>query len=205
MVNQANWDIAPKDATHNGFINNPDIITWYKYENINEVPTWSFWYSENGILDICGWTELDKGNVPLAIPLTPRPEYVAPPIIKEKWTPGVTLPPIGETVAIAADVLAENSSLYKIDSLEGDEVEIIAHFQSDKGVDVAVYIQKAGGGKFVKQGIAKMFKALETIEEKTVRLHKSNIRKICEEIGVDDNSDEGRVISEMYHAGRITL
>lgn len=52
MVNQANWDIAPKDATHHGFINNPDIITWYKYENINEVPTWSFWYSENGILDI---------------------------------------------------------------------------------------------------------------------------------------------------------
>lgn len=61
--------------------------------------------------------------------------------------------------------LLKTQACIRLIHLKGDEVEIIAHFQSDKGVDVAVYIQKAGGGKFVKQGIAKMFKALETIEE----------------------------------------
>lgn len=207
MVNQVNWDIAPKDATHHGYVNNPDIIAWYKYENMNNVPVWSFWYSENGILDVGGWNPLATGDVPLALPLTPKPEYIAPPIIKDKWIPGETLPPVGSIVSLSIDLLAEHSSLYKIDSFAGDEVEIVSHFESDKGLDVAVYIQNAQGGKIAKQGIARLFKELDTPEEKKERQREKDIKSLLKEfnIPIGSNKDVIDLLIELYDTGRITV
>lgn len=203
MIEQVNWDIAPQDATHHGHVNNKDVIAWYKYEvTLGGMAKWSYWYSDNGILTSTGWCALPAGGIPMQLPLTPRPGFIAPPFKKE-WIPGETLPPVGEIVTLVTDTLAEHSSLYKVDSFAGDDVEILAHFVADNGVDVAVFICKGNGGKFVKQGIAKLFKKLDTPEEKTARKRESDLTKLHNEFAVAESQQQ--LINSLYDNGRLTV
>ena len=209
MVNQVNWDIAPEDATHHGHVNNPDIIAWYKYEpnkfNPSNVGIWYYWYSDSGILNSIGWTPLAFGEAPLQLPVTPRPKYTAPSIVKNKWIPGETLPPVGSIVYLTMDTLAEHSTLYKFDSYAGDEVEIIAHFQSDSGVEVAAYLYKGIGGKYVRQAIAKMFKEIDTPEEKKERQREKNIQSLISEFDISGCPDLIDFLVTLYDDGRLKV
>lgn len=122
MKPEINWDIAPEGATHHGAGNNPNIIAWYRYTPATSTSrhSWAFKYTEDGRPCTSEWSEIPDGGVPLQLPLTPRPTFVAPPIIvvKHDWTPGVDLPPVGTKCLIAHDMLANINSLYK--ELDGE-------------------------------------------------------------------------------------
>lgn len=204
-MSEVNWDIAPIDATHHGKVNNPDTIAWYKYETFNDEPSWSFWYSDRGILDSCGWKRIPRTDVPAALPVTPRPGYSAPPIQTKDWVVGNDLPPIGVTCEFAVDYLAENSSLYKQDILQGTNVQIIAHIENWP-YDIAAFLYKdENGNKVVRQGIAEAFRPLRTAEEIAKDEAKLKRRKYVDnllaELGYPQYSEVRDVIKNLYDKG----
>lgn len=200
------WSIAPKDATHHGKVNNPDVIAWYRYEQLpNNGFQWSFWYSDGGILDEKGWSHLQPGQRPLALPLTPRPTYTAPPILINEWKPGTDLPPVGAECEFAVDYLAENSSLYKKDILAGTRVRIIAHIEGDV-FDIAAFLYKdENGNNVVRQAIAEAFRPLRTEEEiaaEQAKLKRRNyVDGLLEELGYPQFSEAREVIKNLYDKG----
>ena len=208
-MSEVNWDIAPKDATHHGKINNPDIIAWYKYETLPAGGfQWSYWYSELGVLNVGGWKYLRQGEIPMALPVTPRPTFVAPPILNNEWVPGQDLPPIGIECEFAVDYLAENSSLYKKDIKAGTRVLIIAHIENPI-YDIAAFLYKdENGNNLVRQAIAEVFRPLRTEEEIAAEKAKVKRRKyvddLLKELGYPQFSEARQVIKNLYDKGMFT-
>lgn len=183
-----NWDEAPKGATHYGYSLGYDGEgDWYIHEN----HTWKYWdkwaYS---------WYYCAGNNKPVHSCIIAR---VA--VDENVWTPGKDLPPVGTTVALTFDFKAENSSLYKIDCKAGDEVEIIAHFTNKLGVPLAAYMSYADGVGFVKQGIAQIFKALPTPEEKAKGVRSKAVDKILDVLGYPVHGEARDVIKDLYDKG----
>lgn len=207
-MSEVNWNIAPSDATHHGFINNPDIIAWYRYEKLPAGKfQWSFVYSENGILDTAGWKRLRMGEMPLALPLTPRPIVTAPPILDE-WVPGEDLPPVGVECEFAVDYLAENSSLYKKDIKAGTRVRIIAHIENPI-FDIAAFLYKdENGNNLVRQAIADVFRPLRSDEEIAAENAKVKRREyvdnLLKELGYPQFGEARQVIKNLYDKGMFT-
>ncbi len=208
-MNEVNWNVAPVDATHHGKINNPDVIAWYRYESRpNDSFQWSYWYSELGILNVGGWKPLPAGQIPLQLPLTPRPTFVAPPILRNEWVPGQDLPPIGIECEFAVDYLAENSSLYKKDIKAGTRVLIIAHIENPI-YDIAAFLYKdENGNNLVRQAIAEVFRPLRTEEEIAAEKAKVKRRKyvddLLKELGYPQFSEARQVIKNLYDKGMFT-
>lgn len=203
-MSEANWDIAPSDATHHGFVNNPDIIAWYRLE---ELPwgrqQWSFVYSDNGILDVAGWRCLREGEFPLALPLTPRPIVTAP--ILDEWVQGEGLPPVGIECEFAVDYLAENSSLYKKDIKAGTRVRIIAHIENPIYDIAAFWYKDENGNNVVRQAVAEAFRPLRSDEDIAAENAKVKRREyvdnLLKELGYPPFSEARQVIKNLYDKG----
>lgn len=210
---QANWDIAPDDATHHGYINNGDCIAWYKYHDGNGYPIdahWSVWYSTNGFMDKSGWKALPAGQAPLQLPLTPRPKYAEKPKPESiKWHEGIDLPPVGLTVEIKRDLLEKDSKMFKWNLMKGTEVTIIHHIIADQNSsdkDVAVYLVKHDGSYRVRQSVASVFKRAKTPEEKAILEAKRIMDERLSEIGKSLNIStlsftEQNILEKLYKAG----
>lgn len=204
-MSEVNWDIAPVDATHHGKVNNPDTIAWYKYETFNDEPSWSFWYSDLGILDSCGWTRIPRMELPAALPVTPRSGFVAPPILKDEWVPGQDLPPVGIECEFAVDYLAENSSLYKKDIKAGTRVRIIAHIENPV-FDIAAFLYKdENGNNLVRQAIAEAFRPLRTEEEIAAEEKEIFLKTFAKNIGAGKEGGEYALLSKLYDHGYIGM
>lgn len=184
------WDEAPEGATHYGYSTLSGMFgDWYIHEN----HTWKYWdkWADS-------WYACAGNNKPA------HSYIIARPVVDDTaWTPGKDLPPIGTTVALAFDSRAENSLIYKIDCKSGDEVEIIAHFTNKLGVHLAAYVSYADGVGFgfVKQGIAQVFKALPTPEEKAKELRSKAVDKILDVLGYPVHGEAHDVIKDLYDKG----
>lgn len=207
-MSEVNWDMAPADATHHGKVSKQaDLIAWYRYETL---PTggfqWSFWYSEFGILDEGGWQRLHKGGIPMALPVTPRPSFQAPPIVTNDWVPGQDLPPVGIECEFAVDLLAKNSSLYKKDIKAGTRVRIIAHIENPI-YDIAAFLYKdENGNNIVSQAIAEVFRPLRTEEEIAAEEKKEAFLKMfAENIGAGNEGGEYALLAKLYDHGYIGM
>jgi predicted RNase H-related nuclease YkuK (DUF458 family) len=195
---KVNWNIAPSDATHHGFVNNPDVIAWYKYEELDNVPRWSFWYTDGGVLSPQGWKMLDAGMVPMQLPVTPRPvNTMVAPVEEYVWIPGKNLPPIGEVVKVT---LGERSDVYSRHFNE-KEVEIVAHVKTSYGTPMAVYMVKDPDIHYVRQAIARCFSKVLTEDEKAEMALQERIVDIINDIGAD--STDAVVVRTLIEKGYI--
>lgn len=184
-----NWDEAPEGATHYGW--NKYGSDWYNYDADRGFGyQWRFFNTHTVTWDLI------KGKAPVHKNIISRPASEQP-----KWAPGKDLPPVGTTVALTFDSKAENSSLYKIDCKAGDEVEIIAHFTNKLGVHLAAYVSYADGVGFVKQGIAQVFKAVPTPEEKAKEVRRNTVNQILDDLGYTAHGEARDVIKDLYDKG----
>lgn len=180
-----NWGEAPEGATHYGYSTLSGMFgDWYIHEN----HTWKYWDKWDD-----SWCDCAGNN-------NPAHRYIiARPVVDETaWTPGKDLPPIGTTVALVFDSKAEHSNLYKVDCKAGYEVEIIAHFTNKLGVHLAAYVSYADGVGFVKQGIAQMFKALPTQEEKYKEVRRKAVNQIIDDLGYPTHGEARDTIKALY-------
>lgn len=187
------WDEAPKGATHYGYsVLSGMLGDWY----IHEDHTWRYWdkWAES-------WYACAGNNKPV------HSYIIARPVISDSfsedapWVPGKDLPPIGTTVDLVFDSKAENSLIYKIDCKAGDEVDIIAHFTNKLGVHLAAYVSYADGVGFVKQGIAQMFKALPTPEEKAKEVRRKAVNQILDDLGYPTHGEARDTVKALYDKG----
>lgn len=185
-----NWDESPGGATHYGYSALSGMLgDWY----IHEDHTWKYWdkWAES-------WYACAGNNKPV------HSYIIARPVVDEAvWVPGKDLPPIGTTVALTFDSKAENSSYYKIDCKAGEEVEIIAHFTNKLGVHLAAYVSYADGVGFVKQGIAQVFKALPTPEEKAKEVRRNTVNQILDDLGYPAHGEARDTVKALYDKGYI--
>lgn len=183
-----NWDEAPEGVTHYGYSALSGLFgDWYIYENHN----WKYWdkWADS-------WYACAGNNKPV------HSYIIARPVVDDTvWVPGKDLPPIGTTVALTFDSKAENSSYYKLDCKAGDEVEIIAHFTNKLGIHLAAYVSYADGVGFVKQGIAQVFKALPTPEEKAKEVRRNTVNQILDDLGYPVHGEARDVIKYLYDKG----
>lgn len=211
MSNKVNWDIAPEDATHHGFVNNENNIAWYKFEANDDVRTqWSFWYSEDGILNEKGWTKLPIGQAPLQLPVTPRPKVVVPPAPETiAWRPGSDLPPVGLVVELSENLKDKDSRMFKWDAKKGEEVKIIHHIigAGNGDQDVAVFLYKMEDGTTrVRQAVARVFKKAKTPEEKAriaaAKKLEQDVVEIATKVGIPNPTfTEKNTIEKLLTAG----
>lgn len=189
-----NWDEAPVGSTHYGYSqSNGEFGDWYIHsENI-----WKFWDKHIDAWLVCGsYTQKPMHKVIIA-----RPSISSSFSEDVKWIPGKDLPPIGTTVALVFDSKAEYSNLYKVDCKAGEEVEIISHFTNKLGVPLAAYVSYADGVGFVKQGIAQIFKALPTPEEKAKEVRRKAVNQILDDLGYPTHGEARDVIKALYDKG----
>lgn len=190
-MSNVNWEISPQDATHAGTMGGVDYQCWYRFDG-NQ---YHYWYSNDGILETEGWKVIF--GIPSHQPLIPRPDIT--------WVPGQSLPPVGMKVALVNDNLAEHSILYKVDSFAGDEVEIIAHFTSSNGVEIALYKFETMGGSFVKQAVKESFTSLENAESiKAKKKEDKDLKSLREEFGVSLGDPKNTLLESLYRSGRLT-
>lgn len=206
MNNNIDWTHAPEDATHTGSSSLQDrpIKIWYKYEQYDDgSPIWSYWYSDNGILDSTGWLKLPKGGIPSHLPLIPRPGYKAPPI--QTWKPGRDLPPIGEVVSFTQTLKADEGTLFKKGIDAGTECTIVAHFMSH-GTPIAAFTYKLDDGStIIRQAIAAGFTTRKTPEEIAAEEKKAKrtacVEKILEDFGLPRHGDQRQLLKDLYDKG----
>lgn len=189
-----NWDEAPKGATHYGYSqSNGKFGDWYIHsENI-----WKFWDKHIDAWLVCG----SYTQKPLHKFIIERPVISESFSEDDTWTPGKDLPPVGTTVALVFDSKADYSSYYKLDCKAGEEVEIIAHFTNKIGVHLAAYVSYSDGVGFVKQGIARIFKALPTPEEKAKELRRKAVNQILDDLGYPTQGEARDTVKALYDKG----
>lgn len=152
-MDNIDWSLAPKDATHAAPRPTVEAVCWYKKEGMS----WHYLYQESS-----GWWAPCAAGVPAHGPLTERPYKPAP-----EWVEG-ELPPIGKRVLVS---IKYDHPLF--DWFKGKEVEIVAHTLSPETEDrepIAIFRaeDKENEGFRYHALIAECFLPLKTARDKAI-------------------------------------